>query len=170
MKFTTGLALLSALATSTAQILVPPGPVKGPNTLVFKQIGGIPNNECLTFTNSGEIVQAACAWTHADRQVTPGKILGTDVLIVQRGFAAPFRGDLVGKTACVAFNETTFRAEDCSRNDLLFVRFDVGNGRIQANGAPVCLSGYDSKAFVKIDIGLQRCSQFTITAVAPTRP
>ncbi|KAK4205791.1 hypothetical protein QBC40DRAFT_344576 [Triangularia verruculosa] len=170
MKFTTGLALLSAVATSTAQILVPTGPVKGPNTLVFKQNNGVPNNECLTFTNSGEIVNAACALTHADRQLTPGKILGTDVLIVQRAFAAPLRGDLVGKTACVAFNETTFRAEDCARNDLLFVRFDVGNGRILANGAPVCIGGYDSKAFIKLDIGLQKCSQFTITAVAPTRP
>ena len=55
MKLTgTTLALVSStLATvSQAQILVPTGPVRGPNTLVFKEIGGVPNNECLTFTNN----------------------------------------------------------------------------------------------------------------------
>lgn len=52
MKFT-GLAFLGTIAASTAQVvIVPTGPVKGPNTLVFKEIGGVPNNECLTFTNN----------------------------------------------------------------------------------------------------------------------
>ena len=51
MKFTSSISLLSAAATTYAQILVPTGPVRGPNTLVFKQINGVPNNECLTFTN-----------------------------------------------------------------------------------------------------------------------
>lgn len=51
MKFTTSVAFLGAVATTYAQILVPTGPVRGPNTLVFKQINGVPNNECLTFTN-----------------------------------------------------------------------------------------------------------------------
>jgi len=47
-----GLAFLGTIAASTAQVvIVPTGPVKGPNTLVFKEIGGVPNNECLTFTN-----------------------------------------------------------------------------------------------------------------------
>ncbi|KAK4184850.1 hypothetical protein QBC35DRAFT_440662 [Podospora australis] len=173
MKFT-GLALLGVLASSaTAQVvIVPPGAVKGPNTLVFKEIGGVPNNECLTFTNNGNIVNAACALTHADRQVTPGKILGTDVLVIQRSFAAGFRNDLVGKTACVAFNQqlNIFRAEDCDRKDLLFVRFDVGNGRILANGHTACLSGHDNIAQVTIDVTGRTCALFTVTAVAPTRP
>ncbi|KAK3986393.1 hypothetical protein QBC44DRAFT_248275 [Cladorrhinum sp. PSN332] len=169
MKFT-GLAFLSALATSTAQvIIVPNGPQRGPNTLVFKEIGGVPNNECLTFTNNGNIVNAACVWAHADRQVTPGKILGTDVLIIQRSFA-PFRPDLVGKQACVAFNQTDFRAEDCERRDLLFARYDVGNGRIVANGHTACLNGHDKIAQVTTDFFGRTCVQFTITAVTPTRP
>ena len=59
MKFT-ALTLLSAVATSTAQVvLVPPGPIRGPNTLVFKEIGGVVNNECLTFTNNVGVNQAS---------------------------------------------------------------------------------------------------------------
>ncbi|KAM7217668.1 hypothetical protein V8F06_006923 [Rhypophila decipiens] len=169
MKFTSGLALFGALASAQV-IIIPTGPVKGPNTLVFKEIGGVPNNECLTFTNNGNIVNAACANTHADRQVTPGKILGTDVLIVQRSFVSQFRPDLVGKTSCVAFNGTSFLADDCARKDILFARFDVGNGRIVSNGHFACLSGHDSKAQVLTDVDGLRCSQFTVTAVAPTRP
>ncbi|KAK5655178.1 hypothetical protein OQA88_6077 [Cercophora sp. LCS_1] len=169
MKFT-ALTFLASIAASTAQIvIVPTGPVRSPNTLVFKEIGGVPNNECLTFTNSGNIVNAACAWTHADRQVTPGKILGTDVLIIQRAWQSQFRPDLVGKQACVAYNEGTFRAEDCARRDLLFVRFDVGNGRIVANGHSACLGGHDDKAQVIIDETSMKCAQFTITAVTPTK-
>ncbi|KAK0754367.1 hypothetical protein B0T18DRAFT_454255 [Schizothecium vesticola] len=68
MKFTSSVAFLGAVATTYAQILVPTGPVRGPNTLVFKQINGVPNNECLTFTNDGTMVNAACALTYADRQ------------------------------------------------------------------------------------------------------
>ena len=49
MKFTGSIALFGALAS--AQVIIPTGPVRGPNTLVFKQINGVPNNECLTFTN-----------------------------------------------------------------------------------------------------------------------
>ena len=53
MKFTGSLALLGALATAQAQVvIVPTGPVRGPNTLVFKEIGGVANNECLTFANN----------------------------------------------------------------------------------------------------------------------
>ena len=52
MKLTTTLTFLGALtATANSQILIPLNPVRGPNTLVFKEIGGVPNNECLTFTN-----------------------------------------------------------------------------------------------------------------------
>lgn len=50
MKFTSTLALLGAVASAQV-VIVPTGPVRGPNTLVFKEIGGVPYNECLTFTN-----------------------------------------------------------------------------------------------------------------------
>ena len=75
----------------------------------------------------------------------------------------------MGKTACVSFNETHFTAEDCSRRDLLFARFDVGNGRIVANGEPACISGYDNLARVRVDTTGRACSQFTVTAVNPAR-
>jgi len=115
------------------------------------------------------MVNAACAWTHADRQVAPGKVLNTDILMIQRSFATPFRSDLQGKQACVAFNGTSFRAEDCDRKDLLFARFDIGSGRIVANGHVACLSGHDSKAQVTTDLNGVKCAQFNIFDVTPTR-
>ncbi|KAK0640782.1 hypothetical protein B0T16DRAFT_393182 [Cercophora newfieldiana] len=171
MKFTSALALLSAVASAQV-VIVPTGPVRGPNTLVFKEINGVKNNECLTFTNDGTIVNTACANANADRQVTPGKLLGADILIIQRSFLQPFRPDLVGKTACIGFNGTTFRAEDCAERSVLTTYFDVGNGRIVANGDgwPACLSGHDSKAIVTVDDTGRSCAQFTITAVTPTKP
>lgn len=90
------------------------------------------------------------------------------MLIIQRPWQQPFRPDLVGKTACIAYNQGTFRAEDCNRKDLLFVRFDIGTGQIVANGHTACLSGHDSRAIVTVDPNGQRCAKFTITAVTPT--
>ena len=68
---------------------------KGSQTLVLKETGGIPGNECLTFRNNGEIVDAACVNEAADRQLNPSTISGTNVLAVQRGFSNGFRPDLV---------------------------------------------------------------------------
>jgi hypothetical protein len=41
-------------------VIVPTGPVRGPNTLVFKEIGGVKNNECLTFTNDVCLLYPLC--------------------------------------------------------------------------------------------------------------
>lgn len=83
-----------------------------------------------------------------------------------------FRPDLVGKVACVGFNGTSFRAEDCANRSLLTAYYDVGNGRIVANGDgwPACLSGHDKIAQVTTDVDGRKCAQFKITAVNPTMP
>ncbi|KAF7324119.1 2,3-bisphosphoglycerate-independent phosphoglycerate mutase [Mycena kentingensis (nom. inval.)] len=88
--------------------------VRGATTLVLKEVGGVPGNECLTFRNNGEIVDAACVNEAADRQLTPSTFNGQNVLLVQRAFDAGFRPDLVGKDVCVGFNGTVFLAQDCA--------------------------------------------------------
>uniref|UniRef100_A0A0S1MJ53 Secreted protein n=1 Tax=Phakopsora pachyrhizi TaxID=170000 RepID=A0A0S1MJ53_PHAPC len=87
---------------------------RGGQTIVLKEVGGIPGNECMTFTNAGQAVNAACVNTAADRQVTPSTINGKNVLLIQRSFTAGFRRDLVNKQACLASNGQTLLAQDCA--------------------------------------------------------
>lgn len=169
---------------------------KGGQTLVLKEIGGIPGNECLTFRNNGitiglnialatwispgrcercdkiwltkqtgEIVDAACVNTSADRQLTPSTLAGADVLVVQRSFSNGFRPDLVGTQACVGFNGTTFKALDCAGNNLDPVSFQNGQ-LVSASGA--CQSGHDDAAQITVDPSGQNCAKLTSTVVQPS--
>lgn len=137
------------------------------DTLVLTEIGGIPGNECLTFRNNGEIVDAACVNEAADRQVTPTNIDGQQVLRVQRSFTAGFRPDLVDIEACVGFNGTHFRAEDCSSPDIELVIFADGQLTAQ-RGA--CASGHDDAAQMTVDTSGASCATYTGTSVPPTAP
>ncbi|KAI0537313.1 hypothetical protein GGR58DRAFT_502285 [Xylaria digitata] len=110
------------------------------DTLVLKEVGGVPGNECLTFR---EIVDAACVNEAADRQMTPATINGGLALRVQRSFSAGFRADLVNVQACVGFNGTHFRASDCSDPSIELVSF-AGGALTTASGA--CASGHDDLA------------------------
>jgi len=138
----------------------------GQQTLVFDEVNGVPGNSCLTFRNNGEIVDAACVNAAADRQITPSKLGGADVLLVQRGFSNGFRPDLVGVQACVGNNGTHFLALPCNglRDP---VAFDGTNIR-SASGA--CQSGHDAAAQVTVDPNGQNCATFRTTVVAPTAP
>ncbi|KAF2177608.1 hypothetical protein K469DRAFT_742477 [Zopfia rhizophila CBS 207.26] len=135
---------------------------KGSETLVLKEVGGVAGNECLTFRNNGEIVDAACVNTAVDRQLTPSTINGASVLAVERTFSAGFRQDLVNTQACVGFNGTNFLAQDCAAADLDPVSFENGQ-LVSASGA--CQSGHDAKAQVTVDPQGQNCVQLTSTAV-----
>ncbi|KAI1281221.1 hypothetical protein F5Y07DRAFT_395705 [Xylaria sp. FL0933] len=137
------------------------------NTLVLKEIGGVPGNECLTFRNNGEIVDAACVDDAADRQMTPSTINGASALQVQRSFSAGFRADLVDVQACVGFNSTHFLASDCSDSSVEPVSFTGGELRT-ASGA--CASGHDDLAQMTVDTTGQSCAQYESTAVTPTPP
>ncbi|KAH6721155.1 hypothetical protein BKA61DRAFT_728764 [Leptodontidium sp. MPI-SDFR-AT-0119] len=140
---------------------------RGADTIVMKEVGGIPGNECLTFRNNGEIVDAACVNTAADRQVTPStNAAGANVLLVQRGFDAGFRPDLVGVQACIGFNGTTFKAVDCAGSDEMVSL--VGGELATANGA--CQSGHDDKAQLTVDATGTNCVGVTLTTVTPTAP
>ncbi|KAL9618323.1 MAG: hypothetical protein Q9160_006973 [Pyrenula sp. 1 TL-2023] len=148
---------LSLSALSSAAI------TQGAQTLVFKEVNGVPGNECLTFRNNGEIVDAACVLDAADRQITPStdSVSGADVLLVQRTFTAGFRPDLVDKDACVGFNGTHFKATDCAAADFQAVTFD---GTSLVAGA-ACDSGHDEKAQLTVDVSGGSCASFTTTAV-----
>ncbi|KAF7550242.1 hypothetical protein G7Z17_g5848 [Cylindrodendrum hubeiense] len=134
-------------------------------TLVFFEIGGVPGNECLTFRNNGEIVDAACVNEAIDRQITPTSLNGQDVLRVQRTFTAGFRPDLVDVQACVGFNGTAFRAEDCNAQGIEFVTFN--NGQLTASGG-ACASGHDDLAQVTVDTAGNTCATYTTTEVDAT--
>jgi hypothetical protein len=91
--------------------------------------------------SAGEMVDAACVNTAADRQVTPStSASGANVLLVQRSFDAGFRADLVGKQACVGFNGTTFKAVDCNAAGTQFVSLVGG----QLTSGTACQSGHDN--------------------------
>ncbi|KAK5655360.1 hypothetical protein OQA88_5927 [Cercophora sp. LCS_1] len=154
-----------ALAVAAPQASVQ----RGATTLVLKEVGGVPGNECLTFRNNGEIVDAACVNTAADRQLTPSRLNGANVLLVQRSFSNGFRPDLAGRQACVGFNGTHFRAEDCASRRVQFVSF-TNNNRMVASPSNACLSGHDRIAQVTVDVSGRTCARFTSTTVAATRP
>ncbi|KAI5862532.1 hypothetical protein GGS23DRAFT_610211 [Durotheca rogersii] len=137
------------------------------NTLVLKEVNGVPGNECLTFRNNGEIVDAACVNAAADRQITPTTVDGAAALRVQRSFAAGFRPDLVGVAACVGFNGTHFRAEDCAAAGIELVQLD---GAALRTPSGACASGHDNLAQVTVDPTGAACASFESTVVAPTAP
>jgi hypothetical protein len=115
----------------------------------------------------GEIVDAACVNTSADRQVTPStSASGADVLLVQRSFDAGFRPDLVGKQACVGFNGTDFKAVDCNASGTQFVSLVGG----QLKSGTACQSGHDSAAQLTVDSSGSKCVGVTITTVTPAAP
>ncbi|KAI1265165.1 hypothetical protein F5Y18DRAFT_427284 [Xylariaceae sp. FL1019] len=136
-------------------------------TLVLTEINGVPGNECLTFRNNGEIVDAACVNEAADRQMTPTTVNGADALQIQRSFDAGFRADLADVQACVGFNGTHFLASDCSDSSVELVSF-TGGELIAAGGA--CASGHDDLAQMTVDPTGQTCAQYTSTSVTPTAP
>lgn len=116
---------------------------------------------------TGEIVDAACVDDAADRQVTPATVNGASVTKVQRTFTAGFRPDLVGVEACVGFNGTHFRAEDCDSaadSGIEMVQFD-GAALRAPSGA--CASGHDDLAQLTVDTTGANCAQFDTTAVTP---
>lgn len=133
-------------------------------TLVLFEINGVPGNECLTFRNNGEIVNAACVNTAADRQLTPSTLNNQPILRVQRTFTAGFRPDLVGVDVCVGFNGTAFRAEDCTAQGVELVSLG-GDALKTAGGA--CANGHDDKAQVTVDEGGVGCASFRTTVVQP---
>lgn len=116
----------------------------------------------------GEIVDAACVNTAADRQITPSTLNGQNVLLVQRSFTADFRSDLVNKQACVGNNGTTFLAQDCAAvTD--FVTFDTATKQL-VSAAGACQSGHDGAAQLTIDTSGKDCATLTTTSVTATAP
>ncbi|CAK7214531.1 hypothetical protein SEUCBS140593_002213 [Sporothrix eucalyptigena] len=130
-------------------------------TIVLFEVNGVPGNECLTFRNNGEIVDAACVDDSSDRQITPDTINGQSVLRVQRTFTADFRPDLVGVQACIGFNGTDFKAVDCNgAQPVVFT-----GGELRTSDGAVCASGHDDIAQLTIDTTGTTCATYTVTDV-----
>ncbi|KAE9400709.1 hypothetical protein BT96DRAFT_1018705 [Gymnopus androsaceus JB14] len=54
-------------------------------TVVLAQTNGVAGEQCITFTNNGDIVKAACVDNSVDRQITPAtNAAGTSVLLIER--------------------------------------------------------------------------------------
>ncbi|KAJ4351454.1 uncharacterized protein N0V89_006796 [Didymosphaeria variabile] len=140
---------------------------RGATTIVLKETLGIPGNECITFRNNGEMVDAACVNTAADRQLQASTVNGQPVLAVQRSFTAGFRQDLVGVDACVGNNGTTFLAQPCDDANLDPVTFS-NNNLVAASGA--CQSGHDGAAQITVDQSGQNCAELTSTDTTATPP
>ncbi|KAK7191277.1 hypothetical protein DPSP01_008348 [Paraphaeosphaeria sporulosa] len=140
---------------------------RGATTIVLKETQGVPGNECITFRNNGEMVDAACVNTAADRQLQASTVNGQPVLAVQRSFTAGFRPDLVGVDACVGNNGTTFLALPCNSASLDPVTFS-NNNLVAASGA--CQSGHDGAAQITVDQSGQNCAELTSTETAATPP
>ncbi|TVY84047.1 hypothetical protein LSUE1_G003685 [Lachnellula suecica] len=154
-----GAAVKAAATAATKATAI----TKGATTIVMKEVGGIAGNECLTFRNNGEMVDAACVNTAADRQVTAStSASGADILLVQRTFTAEFRPDLVSAQACVGFNGTTFKAVDCAGADFQAVSLVGG----QLTSGTACQSGHDSAAQLTVDTTGKKCVSVTTTNVA----
>ncbi|CAK7222138.1 hypothetical protein SCUCBS95973_004739 [Sporothrix curviconia] len=169
-------AVASAAATSSAAAAAATGAttaavstaadtndVASGQTIVLFEVNGVPGNECLTFRNNGEIVDAACVDDSSDRQITPDTIDGQSVLRVQRTFTADFRPDLVGVQACIGFNGTDFKAVDCSgAQPVVFT-----GGELRTSDGAVCASGHDGIAQLTIDTSGTNCATYTVTDVQP---
>ncbi|KAH8646167.1 hypothetical protein BX600DRAFT_443976 [Xylariales sp. PMI_506] len=137
-------------------------------TVVLTEINGVPGNECLTFRNNGEIVDAACVTTSADRQIDLSTVSGSSVLKVQRTFTADFRADLVNVDACIGFNGTDFKAEPCSSIGGAVENVAFTGGQLIATGG-ACASGHDSLAQMTVDTTGKTCASYTsqsVTAVS----
>ena len=117
-------------------------------------------------TKPGEIVDAACVDTSADRQLTPSTLNGASVLLVQRSFDASFRPDLVGVDAIVGFNGTDFKAEPAGAAGITPVTFVGG----ELTAGTVCASGHDGAAQLTVDLTGKTCAQYTTTDVTATAP
>ncbi|KAG7122905.1 hypothetical protein HYQ44_020194 [Verticillium longisporum] len=85
-----------------------------------------------------------------------------------RAFSAGFRPDLVGVQACVGFNGTHFRAEDCAAGAGVELVAFTGTNVVASGGA--CLNGHDERAQVTVDVAGNNCAAFTPTVVTPTAP
>jgi hypothetical protein len=107
------------------------------------------------------MVEAASVNTAADRQITPFTTSsGTNVLLIQRGFTAGFRPNLVNKQACVGFNGMTFLAQDCAASSMKFVNLVGG----QLKSGSTRQSAHDGAAQLTVDTTGSKC------VGAPTAP
>ncbi|KAJ7734136.1 hypothetical protein B0H16DRAFT_1327703 [Mycena metata] len=125
---------------------------------------GVSGEQCITFRNDGEIVEAACVTTSVDRQITPAiTAVGLPVLLVERSFGAAQAASLIGVTPCIGFNGTDFIASDCNTLTAANAVTLSAAGELVAGTA--CSTGVDGLSQLTISTTGAGCTTHTSTVV-----
>ncbi|KAJ7654105.1 hypothetical protein DFH06DRAFT_1093109 [Mycena polygramma] len=133
-------------------------------TLSLADDNGVSGEQCITFRNNGEIVEAACVTTSVDRQITPGTTAaGLPVLLVERSFEAAQAAPLVGVTPCIGFNGTDFLASDCNTLTAANAVTLSAAGELIAGAA--CSTGVDGISQLTVSATGAGCTTYTSTVV-----
>ncbi|KAJ7809558.1 hypothetical protein B0H14DRAFT_3759070 [Mycena olivaceomarginata] len=136
-------------------------------TLCLADDKGVAGEQCITFRNNGEIVEAACVTTAVDRQITPAtNAAGLPVLLVERSFGAAQAAPLVGVQPCIGFNGTDFLAQDCSTLTAATAATLSAEGELVAGTA--CSTGVDSVSQLTVSTTGAGCTTYTSTVVQRT--
>ncbi|KAJ7152861.1 hypothetical protein C8R46DRAFT_1006728 [Mycena filopes] len=133
-------------------------------TLSLADTKGAAGEQCLTFRNNGEIVEAACVTTSVDRQITPAtNAAGLPVLLVERSFGAAQAAPLVGVQPCIGFNGTDFLASDCAALSAATAVTLSATGELVAGTA--CSSGVDALSQLTVSATGAGCATYASTTV-----
>ncbi|KAJ7654104.1 hypothetical protein DFH06DRAFT_1416950, partial [Mycena polygramma] len=133
-------------------------------TLSLADNTGVDGEQCITFRNNGEIVEAACVTTSVDRQITPGTTAaGLPVLFVERSFEAAQAAPLVGVQPCIGFNGTDFLASDCNTLTATNAVTLSAAGELVAGTA--CSTGVDAISQLTVSTSGAGCATYTSTVV-----
>ncbi|KAJ7493962.1 hypothetical protein FB451DRAFT_1020583 [Mycena latifolia] len=156
-------SLVLALSASSAFAAV----TRTGGTINLADNTGVAGEQCITFRNNGEIVEAACVTTAVDRQLTPGTTAaGLPVLLVERSFGAAQAAALVGVTPCVGFNGTDFLASDCNALTADTAVTLSAAGELVAGAA--CSTGVDALSQLTVSTSGAGCATYTSTVVTRT--
>ncbi|KAJ7702550.1 hypothetical protein B0H14DRAFT_2416729, partial [Mycena olivaceomarginata] len=136
-------------------------------TLSLADDKGVAGEQCITFRNNSEIVEAACVTTAVDRQFTPATNgAGLPVLLVERSFEAAQAAPLVGVQPCIGFNGTDFLAQDCSALTAAAAVTLSAAGEFVAGAA--CSTGVDILSQLTVSTTGAGCTTYTSTVVQRT--
>ncbi|KAF8195233.1 hypothetical protein K438DRAFT_1587445, partial [Mycena galopus ATCC 62051] len=151
-------AVTSTSGTGSAEITRTSG------TLSLADNNGAAGEQCITFRNNGEIVEAVCVTSPVDRQITPAtNAAGLPVLFVERSFTAAQAASLVGVQPCIGFNGTDFLAQDCSTLTATTAVTLSAAGKLVAG--TTCSTGVDNLSQLTISTIGAGCTTYTSTVV-----
>ncbi|KAF8195232.1 hypothetical protein K438DRAFT_1587309, partial [Mycena galopus ATCC 62051] len=133
-------------------------------TLSLADNNGVRGEQCITFTNNGDIVEAACVTSSVDRQITPAtNAAGLPVLLIEHSYSSAQAAPLVGVSPCIGSNGTDFLAQDCSTLSAATAVTLSPAGELVAGTA--CSTGVNSLSDLTISTSGGGCTTYTSTVV-----